>query len=90
MSVKFQAGSIMYNQEFARSIARFLGSPDGASWLEPQHLINVETLYKSADEAALLAKLDIDHAHKQAKAEQSAYTVDHILASKGYQTLDVG
>jgi hypothetical protein len=80
MSVKYKAGSFEYRGEFVRSIlCEMLSVPN-----KPFLLINVDKVYSSSDDAAILAKTDIDSSFAYAKIGKFK-SIDHALSAMGYQ-----
>jgi hypothetical protein len=79
MSVKYQAGSFKYQEGFARSIFRERVNSD-----EHFLLVNINKIYQSPDDAAMLAKIDIDQSLAYAKNGQHS-SIDHALSAMGYQ-----
>lgn len=79
MSVKYQAGSFEYKGGFARSI---LCSKINTS--EQFLLINDRKIYDSPNDAAILAKTDIEQSLVYAKTNKFA-SIDHALSAMGYQ-----
>lgn len=86
MAIKFEAGSYSYNGKAVRSIARYRES--GKNWIIEVLLINIGVSYKTSQEAALLAKMDIDNGHKVAVSTGGRESIDHYLASIGYNILE--
>ncbi len=86
MKIKFEAGSYNYDGKAIRSIGRYREM--GEDWELEMVLVNVSKSYKSAEEAAILAKMDIDTAREKALSNRGQLTMDHYLASIGYNRLD--
>ena len=82
MSVKYQAGSFEYKGGFARSILR--SKINGS---EQFLLVNDSKIYDSPDDAAILAKTDIDQSLAHAKTGKFE-SIDHALSATGYQKFE--
>jgi hypothetical protein len=82
MSVKYQAGSFEYKGGFARSIL-CTKTTNGEQFL----LINDNKIYNSPDDAAILAKMDIEQSLVYAKTNKFA-SIDHALSAMGYQKFE--
>lgn len=87
MRIKFQAGSYQFEESFVRSIARYIDRLGKNEWDLDSLLVNIAQKYESNDEAAMHAKLDIDHARIKAMENRGTYTMDHYLSALGYQKL---
>lgn len=87
MRIKFQAGSYHFEESFVRSIARYIDREGQNQWELETLLVNINQKYSSGDEAAMLAKVDIDHARVKAMENRGTYTMDHYLSALGYQKL---
>lgn len=83
MSVQFRAGSSLYQDSYIRSIAR-MQEVDG-QWELSMLLVNMLQKYPLAEDAAMLAKMDIDHALEQIQTAHTYPTVDHALVALGYE-----
>jgi hypothetical protein len=84
--IKFEAGSYNYDGKAIRSIGRYRETPEG--WVIDMVLVNIAHSYDKPDEAAMLAKMDIDIAYQKALDNQGQITVDHHLAAVGYSKLE--
>ena len=82
MSVKYQAGSFEYNGGFVRSILRSKIEND-----EQFLLINDKKTYNSPNDAAILAKTDIEQSLVYAKTKKFE-SIDHALSAMGYQKFE--
>jgi hypothetical protein len=81
MSEKYQAGSFKYQSGFTRSILRERIGDKG------DLLINTNKIYSSPDDAAILAKTDIEQSLVYAKTGKWQ-SIDHALSAMGYQILE--
>jgi len=79
MSVKYIAGSFMYQGGFARSV--LLEKADGGGQIM---LVNPNKIYDLQNDAATLAKIDVDSSLVYAKT-QKFESIDHALSAMGYQ-----
>jgi len=79
MSVKYQAGSFEYKDGFARSIL-CTKITSGEQFL----LVNTGKTYNSPDDAAILAKTDIEQSLSFAQTKKFE-SIDHALSASGYQ-----
>ncbi|MCL2844826.1 MAG: hypothetical protein FWE23_05175 [Chitinivibrionia bacterium] len=81
MSVRYKAGSFECGGGFVRSILREKTNGD-----EQILLVNTNKTYSSPDDAAILAKTDIEQslAYAQSGKFQS---IDHALSATGYQQI---
>lgn len=79
MSVKYTAGSFRYRGGFVRSV--LLEKTDGGGQIM---LINTNKIYDSQNDAATLAKMDVDSSLVYAKT-QKFESIDHALSAMGYQ-----
>ncbi len=86
MRVKFQAGRYEYGSGYIRSIARFIEKNE--LWEIDFVLVNTAQVYQNGDEAAQLAKWDIDRAQQKALEKRGELTIDHYLASIGYEKIE--
>ena len=84
--VRFKAGSYNLDNKYLRSIVREEG--DGNLWGNAFLLVNMNTPYDKAEEAALHAKMDIDSANRKARENYGKTTVDHQLVILGYNKVD--
>ena len=82
MKTKFEAGSFQYGDGFIRSVGRYIEVDTG--WQAEMILASTQKSYKTPQEAAMLAKMDIDTALRRAQMSGGKLTVDHVLASMGY------
>jgi len=82
VSVKYQAGRFKYQSGFARSIFREKVE-NGERFL----LVNLNKIYSSPDDAAILAKTDIEQSLVYAKTGKWQ-SIDHALSAMGYQKLE--
>jgi hypothetical protein len=79
MSVRYAAGSFLYQGGFVRSILR--EKADGG---EQIMLVNTNKIYNLQNDAATLAKMDVDSSLVYAKTGKSE-SIDHALSAMGYQ-----
>jgi hypothetical protein len=82
MSVKYKAGSFKYQSGFARSILREKVEND-----EQFLLVNLNKIYSSPDDAAILAKTDIEQSLVYAKTGK-LQSIDHALSAMGYEKIE--
>lgn len=87
MRIKFQAGSYQFEDQYIRSIARYFDRSGENLWELDTLLVNIAKKYESGDEAAMHAKVDIDHARVKAMENRGTYTMDHFLSALGYQKI---
>lgn len=87
MRIKFQAGSYQFEDSYVRSIARYFDRQGENQWELEALLVNIAQKYNNGDEAAMHAKVDIDHARIKAMENRGTYTMDHFLSALGYQKL---
>ena len=80
MGVSYKAGSFNYAGGFARSI---LIEKTGN---EQILLANINKIYSSPDDAAILAKTDIEQSLVHAKNGR-CQSIDHALSAMGYQKI---
>ena len=81
MSVRYKAGSFEYGGGFARSILR-----EKINGGEQILLANINKTYSSPDDAAILAKTDIEQSLVYAK-NGKWQSIDHALSAMGYQQI---
>jgi hypothetical protein len=86
MKIKFEAGSYNYDGKAIRSIARY--KEMGSGWEMEMVLVNISKKYDKPEEAAMLAKMDIDIAKQKALDNRGTITIDHHLVAVGYSRLD--
>lgn len=79
MSVKYTAGSFKYGGGFARSV--LLEKTNGG---EAIMLVNPNKIYDLQNDAATLAKMDVDSSLVYAKTAKFE-SIDHALSAMGYQ-----
>jgi hypothetical protein len=82
VSVKYKAGSFNCKNGFARSIFR-----ERAAGGEQFLLVNLNKIYSSPDDAAILAKTDVEQSLVYAKTGKWQ-SIDHALSAMGYQKIE--
>ena len=86
MKTKFEAGSFQYGKGFIRSIGRYREVDTG--WVIEMVLAMAEKTYETPQEAAMLAKMDVDGALVKAQASGGKKSVDHFLSGIGYSRVE--